>query len=429
MKTSPELFSPAPRQSAQRGAARVSAVWLIVLLVLLGVSSAFIYIANQGTTRAEESLAKVTAERNEAQSLIDVEVNKTVEISKLLGFRDLADPLSTSNATAFQDALTALKQVFPDIASAKSFEEVVQPVATAYRTVQQKLANAEGEAKGLQGQIQAKDAAARQTEADLQKKIRDLETAKADLEQNTSEQIADLERRLAEVTNKYTQASDALTDEKARYAELERSAERSSLAATTRMLTINSQLDKLRYQSEQPDGEVLTISTELGLGWINRGTKDRVVEGMAFEVRTGNPNPSAKLTKADAEVIKAEAERSLVRFTGQRDGVDPPVQGDLLYNSLYQPGAERYAVLAGAFTGDYNEAELKMLLAEIGIQVQEHLDNSTNYLIAGNPMYVDENGEPVSEPIQPSDLAVYKDAQSKGCAIIPYSDLRKFFRR
>ena len=425
MHISPERGFP------QRGAARVSAVWLIVLIVLLGVSSAFIYIANQEASRAKEDLAKADQEEREARGLLQAESQKAIDVSKALGWRDPDDPLSVTNLAASEDALDGLKAVFPDIDGATSFEEVVQPLITAYRTQLQNVSTLQGERDTLQAQVRAKDDANRQLESSLQDRIQTLESEKTDAEQASTDSIADLERRLADMTTKYNQVADELNEEKARYDTLEQAKERDALAARTRILTVNSQLDELRHQSEQPDAEILEVSKALNIGWINRGTIDRVSEGMVFEVRTGNPNPTvANRIKSFAEVTKAEANRSRVRFFDQADEIDPPVSGDLAFNPVYEPSGERYAVLAGRFSGAHDEAEIVRLLDEIGIRVQKLVDQTTNYLIVGGPLFQDpDTGETVEDPIQPSELPVYKDAQAFGCAIITINDLRKYFRR
>lgn len=417
------------QMSPQRGAARVSAVWLIVLIVLLGVSSAFIYVANQGASRAEANLDTVRAERNDLQTKYEAELNRTIEISKALGYRDPSDAASVSDLTAYGDSLNGLKAVVPGIDSFGTFEELTQPITTAYRTQLDKVTTLEGQVNTLKAQIAAKDSANRQIDTDKSGRISELESEIADIKQTYDDQVADLERRLADMTSKYTAASDSLNDEKNRFDDLSQEKVREGLAAQTRWLTVNKQLDQLRYQSEQPDAEILAISKQLNIGWVNRGATDRVAEGMVFEVRTGNPNPTRDVIKAFAEVTTVEADRSLVRFYDLADDVDPPVTGDLLFNPIYQPGGERYAVLAGNFTGEYNAAELKLLLGEIGIKVQENLDLTTNYLIVGSPLFYDEEGEPADPPIQPSALPVYKDAQAFGCEIISINDLRKFFRK
>lgn len=417
------------KMTPQRGAARVSAVWLIVLLVLVGVEAAFIYVANQQATKDADAAATARASATEFEAKYDAELQKTIDVSRALGFRDANDAASISDLDAFTEAMNGLKAVIPDIESATSFEAIITPTAAAYRAEQSKVSTLTSQIATLGAQVTAKDAANRAIDSEKSERIRELESELSDTRQTYDDQVADLERRLADVTSKFTAAADALNEEKNRYDDLEQAKERDALAAQTRWLTINGQLDELRYQSEQPDASILAISKELNIGWINRGSADRVAEGMVFEVRTGNPNPAANMVKAFAEVTTAEVDRSLVRFYNLADEVDPPVTGDLLFNPVYQPGGERFAVLAGNFTGDYNEGQLKLLLGEIGINIQESLDLTTNYLIVGGPLFYDEDGEPADEPIQPSDLPVYKDAQAYGCEIISINDLRKYFRR
>ena len=43
-------------------------------------------------------------------------------------------------------------------------------------------------------------------------------------------------------------------------------------------------------------------------------------------------------------------------------------------------------------------------------------------------LFVDENGQPLETPVQPSDLPVYKDAVADGVQIVQLKDLRQYFR-
>ena len=118
-----------------------------------------------------------------------------------------------------------------------------------------------------------------------------------------------------------------------------------------------------------------------------------------------------------------------VLLTDQADPFDPPVAGDLIYNPLYDPKGERNAVLIGRFSGTYNEKELAMLLAEIRIRVQPKVDQTTDFLIVGAELYVDENGEPLEEPLPPSELPEYKNAEALGVQIVPLQEVRRYFHR
>jgi shikimate dehydrogenase len=71
---------------------------------------------------------------------------------------------------------------------------------------------------------------------------------------------------------------------------------------------------------------------------------------------------------------------------------------DIVYNPVYDPKSERYAILLGRFSGTWNKGELSALLAELNITVQDHLDKTTDYVIVGGELYADEDGEPLEEP-------------------------------
>jgi hypothetical protein len=88
-----------------------------------------------------------------------------------------------------------------------------------------------------------------------------------------------------------------------------------------------------------------------------------------------------------ATVTNVEDRRAEVRFTEVADPYNPPVPGDVIYNPLYDPSGERTAVLAGRFSGQFNEAELKVLLSQMGITVQDKLTLDTDYLIVGSELY------------------------------------------
>ena len=123
------------------------------------------------------------------------------------------------------------------------------------------------------------------------------------------------------------------------------------------------------------------------------------------------------------------AEMSEVKVYDIRDRFDPPTKGDVIYNPLYDPTGLRNAVLVGRFSGSYNEKELRALLEGININLQAKLDKTTDYLIVGAELYVDEEGEPLDDPLQPSDLPTYKEAEAMGVRIVPLKLVTDYFRK
>ena len=84
-------------------------------------------------------------------------------------------------------------------------------------------------------------------------------------------------------------------------------------------------------------------------------------------------------------------------------------------------------VLAGRFSAP-NETEVVAYLQNMGITVQKALDMTTDYLVVGSDVFVDEEGNQLEEAMSPTELSVYKDAQALGVQITPIKDLRSYFK-
>ena len=205
-------------------------------------------------------------------------------------------------------------------------------------------------------------------------------------------------------------------------------ANRNALNAQIEMQArFNSMSDKLKFlkEPESADGSLLAVAKGAQFGWIDVGAHQRVAAGMKFAVVSATLG--SKTVKAVAEVTRTEPSRSEVRFTEVADPFDPPVVGDTIYNPLLDPKGLRNAVLVGRFSVP-SENEVRGLLANLGITVQPKIDNTTDYLIVGGEMYVDPEGNALETPLQPSETAVYKEAEAKGVAITPLKDLRAYFK-
>lgn len=416
------------KKRSQRGAARISAVWMIVVVVLFFVSLGFIYVSNQGAAQARQTASDARNAERVATDKYTAELQRTRVVSLVLGYFDREKVGSTSDVDAAKSELTGFKAGLGLDDSVTDFERAVQPILNGFRAKDAEIQTLKGRIASLEGQVASGRQANSRISSDLQGQLDAVNQRLGDSEQTAADDKARLESDVASARSQINQVSSELNDQKRDYDDLLSKSERDAAAATTRQRLLNVQL---RIMKEAPgaDGEILQVSETLDIGWINRGAKDRVSRGMRFEVRTGKPNPTRRQTKGWAEVIRVQESRSEVRFFDLADPRDPIVSRDKIYNPIFDPGGERYAALIGRFSGNYNESELRLLLEEIGITVQDKLDLTTNYLIVGSPLFHDEEGEPVDDPIQPSELPMYKDAQAKGVFIVSINDLRQYFRR
>ncbi|MEC8495120.1 MAG: hypothetical protein VXZ39_09365, partial [Planctomycetota bacterium] len=412
-----------PSISARRGAARLSAVWLIVAFVLLVIVGAFGFIAQDAASKAEKDAQTA---RQDAESAAERRSEANAELSArsaILGFTADAATIP-SDVTAAQAALDDFKVAFPDMEPATTFELALPLAKSAYATLQNRLATQATRIAELEGQVAAERTAKSEMEDTKDGEIRDLRTQLTDLRDTTSSEIARLESANEDLRSEVNTKTGELTDA----ADAARASEK--VAADTKAL---QKSEKLRFEkaindiarrSEKADGEIAGASSEYGIGFINLTAADRLSEGTVFRIVSGRPGADATVAKGYAEVTNVGPRLSEIRIF---DVVDPKgqpiVEGDKIFNPLYEPKSQRNAVLAGSIEGIYNKPELVQLFSEIGITVQNELSNTTDYLITGGPIFVDEEGEPLEEPLQVSDLAAYAEAKDRGVLIIPMRDV------
>jgi len=414
---------------SQRGAARVSAAWMIVVIVLFFVSLGFAYVSNQEAVTSETAAKGALEAQATAEADLDVELKKTRAISLILGFYNREALGTNSDLTTAGDGLDSLRAVINMPEAVQDYEKAIQPVIDALRQKDTEISNLKTQLANTEGRLGAAEQANRDISSDLQSKISKASQDYSDLEQQSGDEKTRLENDIAQLRSTVNQLNSDLISEKGTNDDLQATAQRDASAATTRAAALNRQL-KVMKEEPGPDGEVLAVSRVLMTGWINRGAADRVSRGMVFEVRTGNPNPARQgLTKGWAEVMNVEEHRSQVRIFNEADSHDPIGARDMIFNPVFDPNGERFAVLVGRFSGAYNGAEVRALLESVGITVQDKLDLTTNYLIVGGPLFVDADGEPSEEPIQPSELAEYQNAQAQGVYTISINDLRQYFKK
>ena len=61
-------------------------------------------------------------------------------------------------------------------------------------------------------------------------------------------------------------------------------------------------------------------------------------------------------------------------------------------------------------------------------QPMEAPDTPENYLIVGSELFTDEDGNPLEDPLSPTELPVYKDAEANGVQIVSINSLHNYFR-
>lgn len=411
---------------SQRGAAKVSVIWLVGLVVAFLIALVMFFLTNQ---QATNSLVELDAKSKEVEDLKKQNIERTetiLKISAMLGFTD-PSTASASNVEAAGKTLAETQKAIPEAdQGAKDFRALTVSLIPIYaakearlKDLQSQLDAALAENKAVSGRMNDAVATAEKDKSDLRRQLQDTE-------QRLNDTKTDLERQLGEARESYKGADAEVLRLKQEVVDTKSAAENEKLSLQARMDEQGRKLNPFLKEPERADGKLLQVSKELGLGWIDIGTKQRLSVGTKFRVVSGAAG--SKQVKAWAQVTSAKGSMAEVRFFDQTDPLDPPVAGDVVYNPLFDPNGERAALLIGRFSGaTMSQKDLEGLLTGMGISVQKKLDKSTDFLIVGGEMYTDENGQPVETPIQPSELPAYKDAIAQGVQVVLVKDLRQYF--
>lgn len=413
--------------TARRGAARVNVVWLIAVLVFAFIGIGLAIASNKDTENMRNAMLTAQASEQAATDKFNEEVKWQRSVKEAFGWYDETDANSRTEVPTAVTDIAATRDAFGLDSSLTTAQQVLRESVPAYRARVRRIAELESEIATLRADINAKVSAQSTLAADKDSTISDLTSELNDLRQQAASRQADLEAELATVRSGLGNAESRITQLRNEMDDQQRRHTAELAAKTVRLQEMGNKLAFLR-EPEQADGRVLEVDEALGLAWIDLGKNDRLFRGMRFRIVDGRPGRSGEL-KAMAEVTRVEADMAEVRLYEQADRFNPPVPGDVIFNPLYDPQGVRNAVFVGRFSGTYNEKELAALLSEIRVNIQHSVDKTTDYLIVGAELYFDEDGEPLEEPIQPSELEEYKKAVADGVQIVPLKQVIEYFRK
>jgi hypothetical protein len=405
--------------------ARVSVVWTILVLVMFLVAITMFFLSSG---ELENQVKRADAEKARADA---AETRTKQDSAEFIALSDKIGFTGTSNRTDLATLTKALEDLKKDLpqyidGSVKTLQAAIPLMVTAVKTQAERVAELEGQVRVKAGELDEAQKAMRALGTDKDKLIADSARQVADLETQNSDLKQGYEKRIADLNEQLKQANVGLQDARTTMLTKEQAFQTEKEATSTRMNELTRKLNPIEKEPLSADGRVLAVSRNLGLGWIDLGAKNRLPVGARFTVVSGVTGSTR--VKAMAEVTSVKGDMAEVAFTDQRDPFDPPTTGDVVYNPVYDPRGKRNALLVGSFAGQYGEDQLKNLLAGMGITVQSKLDPSTDFMIVGSEMYVDENRQPVETPIQPSDLPVFKEAVAQGVQVVLMRDLRNYFR-
>jgi hypothetical protein len=409
-----------------RGAARVSIMWMISVGVVALMSLGFAFVVDGDLADAENARDAAQTELVAAKASESQAVDDRRLVSGNYGFTGGALD-AFSNVTAADQLKAELRATFPDLdAQMVTIEDMGPVMMNQYRAAVNEATQAKTATVAAQTSKDAAKASWDKIDGDRTAQMRDERSSWTDEKSGYDDREADLARQV----EKHIARVKELEQENNTIKQQLREDKRDAIDVIQTLSTKNELLSDLTRPMRapanlNPDGQILEVSKDLPLAWIDLGSDNRLVLGTRFKVESGNLGDLS--TKAWAEVVEVNADMAKVRIFDQVDKFDPVVKGDYLSNPVYDPKGGFNAILVGRFSGLYGKDELTVLLENIGIHVQEGLDLSTNFLIAGAPIMQDADGFALDEPLEASDLPVYQEAQSQKVQIITLAQIQDFF--
>ncbi len=412
---------------SRRGAAPGALIWVIVLIVAFFVSIMMAIVSSNDAEAMRKERDDMRAERDEAKADFVTEIEKVTEISKVLGFYEEGSAAKVSSTSAAEEELTTFKDGFNDMgASVITYQQAAKRAVPEYRAKVVQIQELNSRITDLQSQVEAKTTQINSLGSEKDAIIADLRSQLSDAEQAAADRQSDLESQVASRSASLTDRESTLRKTLSDMESQSRDHSQERAAMQTRFDEMGRKLAFLK-EPEAADGEVLAVNAELGIAWINIGQKNRLLRGTRFRIVDGTPGDDR--IKAWCSVTRVDEGMAEVLLSNQADQYDPPVAGDIIYNPVYDPESQRNAALVGRFSGTWNEKELRLLLSEVGIHIQDGVDKTTDYLIVGSEIFTDEDGEPLEEPKSPSEEPEYSNAVAMGVQIVPIKQIREYFLR
>lgn len=415
-------------KSPQRGAARISVVWMITMVVLFFVAFGLAVVAYTDQADAKEQLDVAVTEQTNAQNNLQETVSKHSALSRAIGWYDDQAPVPEADPAAIRGAVAETVETFGLKEDVTTVEDLLPQVRQDHNTLVREVAALRQRVQAVETEKASSEEALRSALTTKDGENQDLRRELADERSAAQERQSELEAQVADLRARNNELDAEKRQQAAEFDDSERGFRNALQTAKTRMDAQGRKLAVFEKAPNMADGKVLEVSEDVDLGWIDIGANQRLAVGTRFTIVSGTPGSDR--IKGWAEVAQVEANMAQILITNQADRFDPVVAGDLVFNPLYDPKGGRHAVLAGRFSGQFNVNELGQLLTAMNITVQKQLDELTDFLIVGSELYRDpETGEPLEDPMPASELAVYKDAEAMGgVSIVPLKDIRAYFK-
>jgi hypothetical protein len=398
---------------SNRGAAQVSLMWAIALLLVALVS---VFVAYSTSGKLKEAEDALVAKNGELQVALDAEKamrRSGLDVSQKAGWQPTSTDLSEVNLMT--NAILQLGTVFPNAdPNSETVEAILPTVISDYQAATARIGDLQSQIAQLRADLDARQNENTTALAGKDATISDLQSELDDTRNSLSEQIVDLERQRDALRDQYRELDDRLTQ-----TEAEKDAEIAAVrvASTTmkqRNDILSSRLNKVQRRSDAADGAILTANARINKAWIDLGRKNRVAPGLQFEIL----DQVTGALKGRLEVASVEDARAECLVLSVADKYNPIASGDPIRNAVFDPDRQPVAVLLGNGFGAYSADEMKIKLAQVGISVSDDVTVETDYLLLGTPFFDEETGDIVAWEQQDA----HRAARGLSVEIVPRRD-------
>ena len=286
-------------KNPRRGAAGVSIVWMVSVIVFLLVALGVAFVSADESAKKDDIIASARAEKVAAEAAAETERKRYIALSELVGFSE-AGLVAQTDSKQVEEALSNLKSSFPDMddGTVDTVEAAMPKAIEAYNNALTKNRNLAAEVARLQGEVSSRDSQISNLNQTKDSEIDDLRTQLTDQKQGSDDRIANLENERENLRNQVKDKDKALKSEQGKLEDLEKEAREAKSRAESRMAEMGSKLAFLR-EPELADGAVLAVSTDASLGWIDLGNQNRLARGTKFRVVSGKKAKALELARKE----------------------------------------------------------------------------------------------------------------------------------
>ena len=217
-------------------------------------------------------------------------------------------------------------------------------------------------------------------------------TDTAKLQKEAADQRAVAEAKNVEATTAGQALAKANEDRKVDVAKLEQ-----GIKARDNRIHEEKERKELAIERNEPDGVLLGADNNLGTGYINLGTADKVYAGVKFEVSYMGRG-GQRLTKGYVVVNKViDAHYSQVRILGTVAGERSMGAGDMIANPFFDGKRTIHVYIPGDLA-KYPKAVAEARLASLGCVVDAAINEKTDFVVI--PSGVTAGATPAAAPAE-----------------------------